>query len=414
MRQLCRSLDGLPLAIELAAARTRTLSIQEIARRLDDRFAILHDPTSRRPERRRALRATIQWSYDLLFPDDQRGLWALSTFVGGAPLTGLEAVLAALDVPATNAVDVVSRLVNRSLVIVDDSDADRPRYRLLDSIRAFADGELRRAGGTERAAGAHAEWYATAAVGSTDGVRSARQAEHLRFARTERANIDAALAWWLTRDRGARPRPGDRLRVGVDRPRRQPRRPAAADGARRRRRHGSRRRRVPRRCCCSDGSRRRSATSNRPDSTSSRRSSWPPVSTTSSCKPAGTTTWPTSCRTTVSSPRASCSPTGAGRSTPISTGRGTRRRTSCSPCAPRRPPATSSAPSPPTSASSGGSVSSTIRGSTCATRRWSASWPVCSVATPTPSPTSSVLRRHRIASGSGRPRPTSWPASAGR
>ena len=98
--ELCRSLDGLPLAIELAAARTKTLSIEEITRRLDDRFNVLNDPTSRRPERRRALRATIRWSYELLFPDDQRGLWALATFAGGAPLAAVESVLEALDVPA--------------------------------------------------------------------------------------------------------------------------------------------------------------------------------------------------------------------------------------------------------------------------------------------------------------------------
>ena len=88
VEELCRSLDGLPLAIELAAARTRTLSIEEITRRLDDRFTVLSDPTSRRPERRRALKSTIGWSYELLFPDDQRGLWALATFAGGAPLAG--------------------------------------------------------------------------------------------------------------------------------------------------------------------------------------------------------------------------------------------------------------------------------------------------------------------------------------
>ena len=117
---LCRSLDGLPLAIELAAARTKTLSVEEITRRLDDRFLVLSDPTSRRPERRRSLRSTIRWSYDLLFPDDQRGLWALATFAGGAPLPAVEFVLEALDVPAAAAIDVVGRLASRSLVIVDD------------------------------------------------------------------------------------------------------------------------------------------------------------------------------------------------------------------------------------------------------------------------------------------------------
>ena len=122
LRELCRSLDGLPLAIELAAARTRTLSIAEIARRLDDRFGVLSDPTSRKPERRRALGATIRWSYELLFPDDQRGLWAMATFAGGAPLPAVESVLEALDVPRSAAIDVVGRLASRSLVIVDDDD----------------------------------------------------------------------------------------------------------------------------------------------------------------------------------------------------------------------------------------------------------------------------------------------------
>ena len=170
---LCRSLDGLPLAIELAAARTRTLSVEEISRRLDDRFRVLSDPTSRRPERRRSLKSTIAWSYDLLFPDDKRGLWALATFAGGAPLPAVESVLEALDVPAAAAIDVVARLASRSLVMVDEpgqaacvrvEPAPRAvaptRYRLLDSIRVFALEEMAEAGLTERARAAHAEWCA--------------------------------------------------------------------------------------------------------------------------------------------------------------------------------------------------------------------------------------------------------------
>ncbi len=188
---LCRSLDGLPLAIELAAARTKTLSIEQIARRLDDRFSVLSDPTSRKPERRRALKATIRWSYELLFPDDQRGLWALATFAGGASLAAVESVLEALAVPPSAAIDVVGRLASRSLVSVDDG----PRYRLLDSIRAFALEAMAQAEQTDRALDAHSAWFAAEAAASTAGVRSARQAEHLAFARTERANIDAALAW---------------------------------------------------------------------------------------------------------------------------------------------------------------------------------------------------------------------------
>jgi predicted ATPase/DNA-binding SARP family transcriptional activator len=201
VQDLCRSLDGLPLAIELAAARTKTLSIEDIARRLDDRFSVLSDPTSRRPERRRALKATIDWSYELLFPDDKRGLWALATFAGGAPLPAVESVLEALDVPSTAAIDVVGRLAGRSLVIVDDEGPSTPvRFRLLDSIRAFAVEAMTDAGLAERALAAHASWFAEAARSSTQGVRGADQAEHLAFARAERANIDAALAWCATRD----------------------------------------------------------------------------------------------------------------------------------------------------------------------------------------------------------------------
>ncbi len=198
IEDLCRSLDGLPLAIELAAARTKTLSIEEIGRRLDDRFGVLRDPTSRRPERRRDLKATILWSYELLFPDDKRGLWALAAFAGGAPLPAVESVLAALDVPASAAIDVVGRLAGRSLVIVDD---DAPsRYRLLDSIRAFALEAMEAAGLTERALAAHAAWFAQAAGSSTAGVRGSAQAEALAFARDERANLDAALAWCAAHD----------------------------------------------------------------------------------------------------------------------------------------------------------------------------------------------------------------------
>jgi predicted ATPase len=211
VEELCRSLDGLPLAIELAAARTRTLSPRDISRRLDDRFAVLHDPSSNRPERLRSLRATIGWSYDLLFPDDQRGLWALATFAAGAALPAVEFVLDALDVPAAASMDVVSRLASRSLVSVAEEtpgspEAPRPdaapavRYQLLDSIRAFAFEAMSDAGTADRALAAHAAWFAAAADGSTPGVRGRDQAEHLAFVRAERANIDAALTWTAAHD----------------------------------------------------------------------------------------------------------------------------------------------------------------------------------------------------------------------
>ncbi len=202
VHEVCRSLDGLPLAIELAAARVRSLSVHEIARRIGDRFALLHDPTSRRPERRRALAAAIGWSYDLLFPDDQRALWALSAFPGGAPLPGAERVLVALGVPPASALDAMSRLVDRSLADVEILEERSVRYRLLDSVRAFALDRLREAGLVETASAEHASWCADVAGEAASIVRTGRQAESLALVRGDRANIDAALAWAADHDPG--------------------------------------------------------------------------------------------------------------------------------------------------------------------------------------------------------------------
>jgi predicted ATPase len=185
---LCRALDGLPLAIELAAARTRVLSVPEILRRLDDRFALLADPTTRGPERRRTLAAALAWSYDLLFPDDQRGLWALAAFPAGASLDALEHVLAALEVPRAAALDVVERLVDRSLVLVDP-DPTGTRYRLLDGVRAFA---RDRAGGALSVADdALVDWVARLAATVDAGVRGPEQAALVAVTAAERATIDA-------------------------------------------------------------------------------------------------------------------------------------------------------------------------------------------------------------------------------
>jgi predicted ATPase/DNA-binding SARP family transcriptional activator len=195
VEEVCRSLDGLPLAIELAAARVRSLSVRDIARRLDDRFALLQDPSSHRPERRRALAGAIGWSYDLLFPDDQRGLWALSCFASDASLEAVEHVLVALAVPPDAVVDTLTRLVDRSLVSVDAAPDGLVRYRLLDSIRAYAADRLSDAGLTEAAQRAHAGWYAETAAWCEAHARGNSQPACLAIIRAERSNVDVALAW---------------------------------------------------------------------------------------------------------------------------------------------------------------------------------------------------------------------------
>jgi predicted ATPase/DNA-binding SARP family transcriptional activator len=200
VQEVCRALDGLPLAIELAAARTKALSVQEIARRLDDRFSLLSDPGGRRADRHRALGTAVAWSYDLLFPDDQRGLWALAAFSGGAPLAAAESVAAALGVPHASAVDVLARLAERSLVVVEIDGAGAVRYRLLDSVRAFALARLEESGLLATAQAAHAEWFAVAADRARAEERGPRQSDHQMVTRTERANIDLALDWAVGND----------------------------------------------------------------------------------------------------------------------------------------------------------------------------------------------------------------------
>lgn len=195
VREVCRTLDGLPLAIELAAARARVLPVQEIARRLSDRFALLNDPASSRPHRRRALGAAIGWSYDLLFPDDQRGLWELACFADSASLAAVEHVLQSLDVPAASALDVVDRLVTRSLVTVQQQPGGAVRYRLLDSVRAYALERAQEGGLADAARQAHAAWFAAAAAAAAEGTRGPSQAEHLAVAAGERVELEAALAW---------------------------------------------------------------------------------------------------------------------------------------------------------------------------------------------------------------------------
>ncbi len=204
--RLCRALDGLPLAIELAAARARILTVAEIVARLDDRFTLLADPVSDRP----TLAAALSWSYDLLFPDDKRGLWALAQFPDGATMPAVEHVLAALDVPAASSLDVVARLVDRSLVTVDDRGPDATRYRLLDSVRAFGADRAAEAGAAGVAADAVLDWVASVADMVAARVRGPGQAAHIAVTAAERATIDVAL----DRARAHDPAAGLRIAVG--------------------------------------------------------------------------------------------------------------------------------------------------------------------------------------------------------
>jgi tetratricopeptide (TPR) repeat protein len=134
----------------------------------------------------------------------------LAAFTGGAPLSALEAVLQSMQVPPDAGLDIITRLVDRSLATADIRPRGPARYDLLDSVRAFSLERLREAGLLDAAAAAHAAWYAEAADRASIGVRGPGQPEHLSLARAERANIDAAMAWSATHD----PAMGVRIALG--------------------------------------------------------------------------------------------------------------------------------------------------------------------------------------------------------
>jgi predicted ATPase/DNA-binding CsgD family transcriptional regulator len=144
---LCRALDGMPLAIELAAVWVRTLSLEQITDRLADRFSLLTGGDRTAPARQRTLRATIDWSHDLLTPAEQVLLRRLSVFAGWS-LEMAEEICAGPDLPAGGVLDLLAALVDKSLVVREPEVLGQARYRLLDTIREYAAERLAGAGET--------------------------------------------------------------------------------------------------------------------------------------------------------------------------------------------------------------------------------------------------------------------------
>jgi hypothetical protein len=190
---LCRHLDGLPLAIELAAARTRTLPVSEITARLDERFRLLVAPKRAKGARQQGLRTAIDWSYDLLTDDEQRIFRAFAVFAGGADALGAAAVC------GHGAADVLDRLVDKSLIVADTSGRVT-RYRMLESLRAYALDRLTEAGEHDAAVAAHLDWCVALANAAESGIRGSEQLAWLARLDAEHDNLQAALAEALARD----------------------------------------------------------------------------------------------------------------------------------------------------------------------------------------------------------------------
>lgn len=189
--RVCRELDGLPLAIELAAARAKTMSVDDMAGHLDERLRFLRSGSSLDPPRHQTLRATIDWSHDLLAPDERALLAALSVFAGGFALGSVAAICT--EGSTARAETLVSRLVESSLVVAVTRHGTT-RYRLLETIRQYAAERLASRGEGEALRRSHAEHFlALARQAPTEG--GAGKLEALATLDLERDNLQAAMRW---------------------------------------------------------------------------------------------------------------------------------------------------------------------------------------------------------------------------
>jgi predicted ATPase/DNA-binding CsgD family transcriptional regulator len=195
--EICQRLDGLPLAIELVATRLRVLSPEQILQRLTDRFALLTGGHRNVPERQQTLLACVEWSYELCSKPEQV-LWArLSVFVGGFELDALEGICSGGDVADGELVDLIASLVDRSVLGREDHDG-APRYRLLETLRAFGQEKLRSSGETATLRRRHRDWYEQLVAQIRTEWISDRQASLLARLDRDYANLRAAVGFSLT------------------------------------------------------------------------------------------------------------------------------------------------------------------------------------------------------------------------
>lgn len=193
--QVCCRLDGLPLALELAAARTTVLSPAQIAERLDNALALLTRGSPLAARRQQTLRATLDWSYDLLATPEQILLRRLAVFVVGFTLEAAEEVCSDAMLERTTLLDTLSNLVDQSLVVVERPRNSEPGYRLLEIIRQYSQEKLQAAGESSLLRDRHLAWYLALAVEAETGLRGPHQVAWLGRLEREHDNLRAALDW---------------------------------------------------------------------------------------------------------------------------------------------------------------------------------------------------------------------------
>jgi non-specific serine/threonine protein kinase len=193
--EVCRKLDGIPLAIELAAARVRVLSVAQISKRLGRCFRLLASDSRTAVPRQRTLRATIDWSYELLSNTDQTLFRRLSVFSGGFTLEAAEEVCAGEDIEQYDVLDLLSQLVGKSLVLVAEQGGEEARYRLLETVRQYGWEKLLESGEAVEIRLRHAGFFLELAEAAEPAIMGPGQEAWVERLEQEHDNLRAALGW---------------------------------------------------------------------------------------------------------------------------------------------------------------------------------------------------------------------------
>ena len=200
--QVCHRIDGIPLAIELAAARLKVLSIEQINARLNDRFRLLTGGSRTAVARQRTLEATVDWSYDLLSDSERRLLRRLSVFAGGWTIDAAEDVSSGEGIGRTEVLDLLSRLVDKSLVNVDNDIDGSRRYRFLETVRQYGRERLLQSGEAERLRDCHLAFFHELVRRAEPELTRAGQVSWLNRLHREHDNLRSALESCLAAARG--------------------------------------------------------------------------------------------------------------------------------------------------------------------------------------------------------------------
>jgi predicted ATPase/DNA-binding SARP family transcriptional activator/Tfp pilus assembly protein PilF len=198
--QVCHHLDGIPLALELAAARVKLLRVEEIATRLDDRFRLFTGGARTALPRHQTLRAMIDWSHDLLSGPERALLRRLSVFAGGWSLEAAESVCGGEDIETPEILDLLTQLLNKSLVLAERKHGQETRYRMLETIRQYANKNLWEAGEGERLRQRHLAYFVEFAERAEPNLRAIDMAIWLDRLEAELDNIRSALEYALESD----------------------------------------------------------------------------------------------------------------------------------------------------------------------------------------------------------------------